>query len=47
MINEDIIRNLDNSAKVFDVLNITINFSIPYTLVFFQLKFYIKMPKLK
>ena len=37
MFHEDIIRELDNSAKVFDVLIIKTNLTIPYTSVFFQL----------
>lgn len=37
MLHEDIIKELDNSAKVFDVLIIKTNLSIPYTSVFFQL----------
>jgi len=37
MLHEDIIRELDNSAKVFDVLIIKTNLTIPYTSVFFQL----------
>ena len=37
MLHEDIIRELDNSAKVFDVLIIKTNLNIPYTSVFFQL----------
>lgn len=36
-LHEDIIRELDNSAKLFDVLIIKTNLSIPYTSVFFQL----------
>ena len=34
---EEIIKELDNSAKLFDVLIIKTNLSIPYTSVFFQL----------
>jgi D-ribose pyranose/furanose isomerase RbsD len=37
MFHEDIIKELDNSAKVFDVLIIKTNLTIPYTSVFFQL----------
>jgi hypothetical protein len=37
MLHEDIIEALDNSAKVFDVLIIKTNLTIPYTSVFFQL----------
>lgn len=37
MLHEDIIKELDNSAKIFDVLIIKTNLSIPYTSVFFQL----------
>lgn len=37
MLHEDIIAALDNSAKVFDVLIIKTNLTIPYTSVFFQL----------
>lgn len=37
MLHEDIIRELDHSAKVFDVLIIKTNLTIPYTSVFFQL----------
>lgn len=37
MLHEDIIRELDSSAKVFDVLIIKTNLTIPYTSVFFQL----------
>jgi hypothetical protein len=37
MLHEDIIRELDNSAKVFEVLIIKTNLTIPYTSVFFQL----------
>jgi D-ribose pyranose/furanose isomerase RbsD len=36
-LHEDIIRELDTSAKLFDVLIIKTNLSIPYTSVFFQL----------
>ena len=36
-LHEDIIKELDNSAKLFDVLIIKTNLSIPYTSVFFQL----------
>lgn len=36
-LHEDIIRELDSSAKLFDVLIIKTNLSIPYTSVFFQL----------
>ena len=36
MLHEDIIKELDNSAKVFDVLIIKTNLTIPYTSVFFQ-----------
>lgn len=36
MLHEDIIRELDNSAKVFDVLIIKTYLTIPYTSVFFQ-----------
>ena len=38
MLHEDIIIELDNSAKVFDVLIIKTNLTIPYTSVFFQLE---------
>ncbi len=37
MLHEDIIKELDNSAKVFDILIIKTNLTIPYTSVFFQL----------
>ena len=37
MLHEDIIKELDNSAKVFDVLIIKTNLTIPYTSVFFRL----------
>lgn len=37
MLHEDIIEELDNSAKLFDVLIIKTNLTIPYTSVFFQL----------
>lgn len=37
MLHEDIIKELDNSAKVFEVLIIKTNLTIPYTSVFFQL----------
>jgi D-ribose pyranose/furanose isomerase RbsD len=37
MLHEDIIKELDNSAKIFDVLIIKTNLTIPYTSVFFQL----------
>ncbi|WP_310560741.1 RbsD/FucU domain-containing protein [Flavobacterium sp.] len=37
MLHEDIIKELDSSAKVFDVLIIKTNLTIPYTSVFFQL----------
>lgn len=37
-LHEDIIKELDNSAKLFDVLIIKTNLSIPYTSVFFQLE---------
>jgi D-ribose pyranose/furanose isomerase RbsD len=37
MLHEDIIRELDNSAKVFNVLIIKTNLTIPYTSAFFQL----------
>lgn len=36
-LHEEIIKELDNSAKLFDVLIIKTNLSIPYTSVFFQL----------
>ncbi|WP_310380529.1 RbsD/FucU domain-containing protein [Flavobacterium sp.] len=36
-LHEAIIKELDNSAKLFDVLIIKTNLSIPYTSVFFQL----------
>lgn len=36
-LHEDIISKLDSSAKVFDVLIIKTNLTIPYTSVFFQL----------
>lgn len=36
-LHEDIIKELDNSAKLFDILIIKTNLSIPYTSVFFQL----------
>lgn len=38
MLHEDVIRELDNSAKIFDVLIIKTNLTIPYTSVFFQLE---------
>lgn len=37
MLHEDIIKELDTSAKVFDVLIIKTNLTIPYTSIFFQL----------
>ena len=37
MLHEDIISELDSSAKVFDILIIKTNLAIPYTSVFFQL----------
>lgn len=37
MLHEEIINELDNSAKVFEVLIIKTNLTIPYTSVFFQL----------
>lgn len=37
MLHEEIISELDSSAKVFDVLIIKTNLTIPYTSVFFQL----------
>ncbi|MCF8323084.1 MAG: hypothetical protein K9I26_08115 [Flavobacterium sp.] len=36
-LHEEIIKELDNSAQLFDVLIIKTNLSIPYTSVFFQL----------
>ena len=36
-LHEEIIKELDNSAKLFDVLIIKTNLSIPYTSVLFQL----------
>jgi L-fucose mutarotase/ribose pyranase (RbsD/FucU family) len=38
MLHEDIIRELDASAKLFNVLIIKTNMAIPYTSVFFQLE---------
>ena len=38
MLHEDIIRELDASAKLFNVLVIKTDLSIPYTSVFFQLE---------
>jgi hypothetical protein len=38
MLHEDIIRELDASAKLFNILIIKTNLAIPYTSVFFQLK---------
>lgn len=37
LLHEEIINELDNSAKVFEVLIIKTNLTIPYTSVFFQL----------
>lgn len=37
MLHEDIIKKLDSSAKIFDILIIKTNLTIPYTSVFFQL----------
>lgn len=37
LLHEEIISELDSSAKVFDVLIIKTNLTIPYTSVFFQL----------
>jgi hypothetical protein len=38
LLHEDIIRELDQSANLFDVLIIKTNLTIPYTSVFFQLE---------
>lgn len=38
LLHEDIIRELDESAKLFNVLIIKTNLTIPYTSVFFQLE---------
>jgi len=38
MLHEAIIRDLDSSAKLFNVLIIKTNLTIPYTSVFFQLE---------
>ena len=38
VLHEDIIRELDASAKLFNVLIIKTNLAIPYTSVFFQLE---------
>lgn len=38
MLHEDIIKELDKSAQLFDVLIIKTNLTIPYTSVFFQLE---------
>ena len=38
MLHEDIIRELDASAKLFNVLIIKTDLAIPYTSVFFQLE---------
>ncbi len=38
MLHEDVIRELDASAKLFNVLVIKTNMAIPYTSVFFQLE---------
>jgi hypothetical protein len=38
MLHEDIIRELDASAKLFDVLIIKTDLAIPYTSVFYQLE---------
>lgn len=38
MLHEDIIRDLDTSAKLFNVLIIKTDLAIPYTSVFFQLE---------
>jgi len=38
MLHEDIIRELDKSAKLFNVLIIKTDLAIPYTSVFFQLE---------
>ncbi len=38
LLHEDIIRELDESAKLFNVLIIKTNLAIPYTSVFFQLE---------
>lgn len=38
MLHEDIIRELDSSAKLFNVLIIKTDLAIPYTSVFFQLE---------
>ncbi len=38
MLHEDIIRELDTSAKLFNVLIIKTDLAIPYTSVFFQLE---------
>jgi len=38
LLHEDIIRQLDESAKLFNVLILKTNLTIPYTSVFFQLE---------
>ena len=38
MLHEDIIRELDSSAKLFNVLIIKTDLAIPYTSVFYQLE---------
>lgn len=38
LLHEDIIRELDQSANLFDILIIKTNLTIPYTSVFFQLE---------
>jgi len=38
MLHEDIIRDLDASAKLFNVLILKTDLAIPYTSVFFQLE---------
>jgi hypothetical protein len=38
MLHEDIIRELDASAKLFNVLIIKTDLALPYTSVFFQLE---------
>lgn len=37
-LHEDIIRELDNSAALFNVLILKTNFAVPYSSVFFQLE---------
>ncbi len=38
LLHEDIIKKLDDSAKLFNVLNLKTDLAIPYTSVFFQLE---------